>query len=169
MPGSFLISPDIKGLENISGFFDEKIDGSGSFSPNISVGYGLDLTSPLSVDLSVGTGALVNGAFDVTYTQAELTVYGTSKSKRFMMGPFFRVMSFDNPSWTTNSLMMEGTSGHAYGLAMMVGGESFKFKMKVSQLTNTDVKLTGQNGYAPSSSSISLDGTAIELGMGLRF
>jgi hypothetical protein len=120
MPGSFLVSNDIKGLTNTSGGNSETVDGSASLIPNISVGYGLDLSSPLSIDLSVGTGVLVNGAFDTTYTQVELTVYGTSESKHFMIGPFFRVMNFDDSSWITDNLRMTGTSGHAYGIAMMI-------------------------------------------------
>ena len=169
MPGSFLVSNDINGLTNTSRGISETVEGSTSLNPNISLGYGLDLSAPLSIDLSVGTGVLINGAFDTTYTQAELTGYWTTKSKRFMIGPFFRVMNFDDSSWTTTNLSMEGTSGHAYGLAMMIGGEHFKFKMKLSQLTGTDIKLQGQNGYIPSSSSLLLDGTMLELGMGLRF
>ena len=169
MPGGFLLSSDIKGLTNTSEWDLEEVEGSASLTPNISVGYGLDLSIPLSIDLSVGTGGLVNGAFHTTYTQTELTVYGTSASKGFMMGPFFRVMNFDDFSWTTDNLRMEGTSGHAYGIAMMTGGKKFKFKMKLSHLANTDIKLQGQNGYRPSSSSFSLDGTMLELGMGLRF
>jgi len=172
MPGSFLASSDLNGLTNTSsGNFrvEESIEGSTSLNPNISIGYGLDLTSPVSIDLSVGTGALLNGAFDTTYTQTELTVYGTSESKRFMIGPFFRVMNFSESDWTTDNLSMSSTSGYAYGIAMMIGGEKFKFKMKLSQLTNTDIQLQGQNGYSPSSSNISLDGTMLELGMGLRF
>ena len=171
MPLSLLASSDVSGLENRSrgGGVIESIEGSSSLVPNISIGYGLDLTSLLSIDLSVGKGALVNGAFDTTYTQGELTVYGTSASKRFMMGPFFRVMNFGDSTWTTDNLEMSSTSGQAYGLAMMVGGKKFKFKMKISQLTNTDIALKGKNGYSPSSSSLSLDGTMVELGMGLRF
>ena len=169
MPGSFLVSSDVTGLTNTSGWSSETVDGSTSFIPNISVGYGVDLSIPLSIDVSVGTGALLNGAFDTTYTQAELTLYGTSASKHFMIGPFFRVMNFDDSSWITDNLSMAGTSGQAYGLAMMIGGKHVKFKMKLSQLTNTDIKLQGQNGYTPSSSSVSLDGTMLELGIGLRF
>jgi hypothetical protein len=41
--------------------------------------------------------------------------------------------------------------------------------MKLFQLANTDIQLQGENGYSPSSSSLSLDGTMLELGMGLRF
>lgn len=169
MPGSFLVSSDVDGFTNTSGFGSEEIDGSASFAPNISVGYGLDLSIPLSLDFTVGTGVLANAAFDTTYTQAELTVYGTTPSKGFMMGPFFRTMKFKDPSWTTDNLTMEGTTANAYGIAMMVGGKKFKFKMKLSKVSNADLKVQGHNGYVPSSSTLSLDGTMIELGMGLRF
>ena len=169
MPGGFLVSSDADGFENTSRLGSETIDGSTSFAPNISVGYGLDLAIPLSVDFTVGAGSVMNGAFDTTYTQGEVTVYGTTPLKHFMMGPFFRVMNFKNPSWTTDNLSMEGTSANAYGLAMMVGGKKFKFKMKFSKVTNADIKVQGHNGYTPSSSTLSLDGAMIELGMGLRF
>jgi len=151
-------------------YASETISGSASFTPNIALGYGLDLPY-FSLDATVGVGALVNGAFTATYTQAELTAYVTTAQKGFMIGPFYRYLNYSDPQWATDNLSMKmiDSSAYAYGIAMMTGGKKVKFKLKVSELNGADVAVAGKNGYTASSNVLSLDGVTVELGLALRF
>ena len=172
MPGSAIMHSDIDGFSNNYGgssyYASETIKGKASFSPNIALGYGLDLPY-FSLDTTVGGGAMINGAFTATYLQGEVTAYVTSLKKGFMIGPFFRYVDISDPKWVTDNLKMVGTTANAYGIAMMTGGKKVKFKMKVSQLTGANIAVTGRNGYIPSKNTLSLDGVSIELGLALRF
>ncbi len=172
MPLAITAHSDVDGFSNKIGsssyVASETISGSGSFSPNLALGYGLDLDY-FSLDATVGVGAIVNGAFSATYLQGEVTAYVTSYEKGFMIGPFYRHMDISDPTWTTENLKMTGTAASAYGIAMMTGGKKVKFKVKISQLNGADIAVAGANGYTPSSNTLSLDGTTVELGLALRF
>ena len=172
MPGSAIVHSNIDGFSNkYAGSFSyasETISGKASFSPNIDLGYGLDLPY-FSLDTTAGVGVMANGAFSATYLQGEVTAYVTSYKKGFMIGPFFRYIDISNPKWKTDNLNMVGTTANAYGIAMMTGGKKVKFKVKVSQLTGADIAVTGKNGYIPSRNTLSLDGLSVELGLALRF
>jgi len=172
MPGSFQSHPDIDGFVNSyadSSYGEtETISGKGSFSPNISLGYGLDIPYA-SFDITAGAGFLVNGAFSATYLQGEVTAYITTARKGFMIGPFYRYVNYSDPKWSTDNLIMTGTAANAYGISMMTGGKKVKFKLNVVSLNGADIAVKGANGYVPSSNTISLDGIGIELGLALRF
>jgi len=168
MPGSILASSDIEGFTNTVGGPSETIDGYACFSPNLSLGYGMDIDY-FSFDVAAGYGVLTNAVFTTFYIQAEATVYLTTLQKGFMIGPFVRYMDISDPEWSTDNLAMTGTSANAYGISMMTGGKKVKFKVNISKLSGADIAVTGRNGYIPSSSILSLDGTSIELGLALRF
>lgn len=168
MPLGVTAHSDINGFKNKSGYSYEAISGSASVSPNILLGYGLDLDY-FSMDAEVGGGLLVNGAFSAAYLQGEMTAYVTSFQKGFMIGPFYRYMNIEDPTWGTKNLEMTGTVASAFGLAMMTGGKHVKFKMKVSQLNDANIAVKGVNGYRPSQDTLSLDGISLELGLALRF
>lgn len=168
MPLSIVAHSDLEGFSNTSGFSSETISGSASVSPNILLGYGLDL-SYFSFDVTAGGGALVNGAFSATYLQGEVCAYVTTKQKGFMIGPFYRIMDYSDPKWLTDNLIMTGTQASVYGISMMTGGKKVKFKMKVGQTSGADIAVQGINGYTASSNTLSLDGLNVELGLALRF
>lgn len=172
MPLSITAHSDVEGFSNKIGsssyYASETISGSASVSPNISLGYGLDLPY-FSIDATAGVGMIINGAFTASYWQGEATAYVTTAHKGFMIGPFYRYMNISDPTWTTDNLAMTGTVANAYGIAMMTGGKKVKFKIKVSQLNGADIAVAGKNGYIPSSNILSLDGTSVELGLALRF
>jgi hypothetical protein len=168
MPGAYQGHTNVDGFVNSSGFASETIEGTGSISPSISLGYGLDIPYA-SFDVTAGVGYLMNGAFTAAYTQAEVTGYVTTKAKGFMIGPFYRYVNYSNPTWSTENLSMEGTTASAYGIAMMTGGKNVKFKVKVVSLNGADIAVRGENGYTASSNVISLDGVGVELGLALRF
>ena len=188
MPLSFTAHDNVDGFENniyVGGYrsgYSEKIEGVGSISPNISIGYGLDLPY-FSIDATVGAGYLANGAFTASYFQGELTAYVTTKHKGFMIGPFYRLIDFSDPTWSTDNLDMKmidnttstvsnafgNANAYAYGIAMMTGGKKVKFKLKVSRLNDANMYVTGRNGYVPESNYLSMDGVSVELGLALRF
>jgi len=176
MPGSFQGHATTDGFTNSRtssssyyyGYDSETIEGKVSFSPNIALGYGLDIPYA-SFDVTAGAGYLINGAFSASYLQGEVTAYVTTAQKGFMIGPFYRYVNYSNPTWITDNLTMEGTTASAYGLAMMTGGKKVKFKLKVVSLHGADIAVKGANGYTPSSNTISLDGVGVELGLALRF
>jgi len=172
MPGAYQGHSNLDGFVNSLGgssyYASETISGKGSLSPNISLGYGLDIPYA-SFDATVGAGALVNGAFSATYVQGEVTAYVTTAEKGFMIGPFYRYVNYSDPKWATENLTMTGTTASAYGISMMTGGKKVKFKLKVVSLNGADIAVRGANGYSASSNIISLDGVGVELGLALRF
>ena len=172
MPGAYQGHSNVDGFVNsiggTSSYASETITGTGSISPSIALGYGLDIPYA-SLDVTVGAGYLINGAFTATYTQAEVTAYVTTAEKGFMIGPFYRYVDYSDPKWATENLTMKGTTASAYGISMMTGGKNVKFKLKVVSLNGADIAVEGANGYRASSNIISLDGIGVELGLALRF
>lgn len=138
-PLSIINSPDLDGFNIRTGFSYEEIDGSISLAPNIKTGVNF-YTPVADLDLLVGVGSIINGAFSGGFITAEVAAMFRAGSDHFAIGPHFGVISLADTEWDEDNFSevdLEGNSGVFGGLAFHLGGGIVDFK---ANLDFVDVK-----------------------------
>ncbi|MFH0783437.1 MAG: hypothetical protein V2B20_15995 [Pseudomonadota bacterium] len=166
-PGSLLISPDVDGFTASNGYYSEEISGVGSWIPSINGGVGFDLPS-MYIDLTVGTGYLVNGAFTGPFYQGDVALR-FKLGQVITLGPHLSLIRYDL-SWDgSENVELSPTTGVAPGLCLTAGGKKVAFSMNLDYV-NASVDAESQDrNVRLSSDSIDLSGIALSLGVIFRF
>jgi hypothetical protein len=178
LPASYLSSPDIDGFEvtrTSGGFTDtEKIDGTGSWIPNLRGGLSFD-TGPAYIEPTVGGGYLVNGAFTTPMLMGDLACR-FKLGDAVTLGPHIGLINFGDSTWNRNNtewdedvdVDIKGTTGYMGGLALTAGGETVAFSCSVDYVSaKFDVK-TG-SGWTANKDELDMSGWAVNLGVAFRF
>ena len=176
-PLSMLISPDIDGfsVNKSSGsygytYYEEQIQGFGSFTPSFKAGIGIRL-SILYLDITGGLGYSYNAAFNAPFYGGDLALR-FKLGKVVTIGPHFGTMIM-KPKWTGSGDFSNSDYIDFSTIFAFVVGPTFTLGKKVCFVTSIDYVMgksdvTTTNGWVANSSELNLSGFQLNYGILLR-
>jgi hypothetical protein len=177
-PLSFLLSSDVDGFEvtRSSGSitYIEKIEGYGSFMPNLKAGISIGAGKVMHLDITGGLGYLWNSAFSVP-------VFSVDVAPRFKLGtivtlaPHIGYIKFGDLEWIGENFsdsndvkFSDGGAGLIYGVSITVG-KKVSFVGSIDGISVEEYNVKTYNGWAANQKTLDISGVAVQLGVKFRF
>lgn len=172
-PVSFMISPDVDGFYVRSSGTRDEIDGYTAWTPNINVGIGYNAGDSLLLDATLGVGWYKGGqALESNFVTQRFSAR-FKLSKVITLGAQVGLIQFDNLDWkgdfAGSNVQFSDSDGYLAGLSFTAGSDRVSFSLSVEYVSLDDFDVTTTGGWTPSSTSLDLSGTLINMGVLLRF
>ncbi len=176
-PVSFMISPDVDGFYiQRSGIRDEirdEIDGYIALTPSINAGIGFNAGDSVLLDATLGVGWYYGGeALESSFVTQRLSAR-FKLGKVVTLGAQVGLIQFDNLDWkgdyAGSNVQFSDSDGYLAGLSFTAGSDRVSFSLSVEYVSLDDFDVTTTGGWTPSSTSLDLSGTLINMGVLLRF
>lgn len=172
-PASLMVSPDADGFYVRNVWGREEIEGTTAWTPSIHAGIGFNVGDKAVIDATVGVGWYYGGeALESSFITERL-------SARFKLGNVITLgaqvglIQFDDLEWNgdfaESNVQFSDSNGYLGGLAFTAGSDRVSFSLSVEYVNLDDFDVTTTGGWIPSSNSLDLSGTLINMGVLLRF
>jgi hypothetical protein len=172
-PASFMISPDIDGFYIQNSGIREEINGYTVWTPSIDAGIGFNAGDSVLLDATVGVGWYYGGeALESRFVTQRLSAR-FKLGKVVTLGAQLGLIQFDDLEWDGNfaksNVKFSDSDGYLGGLSFTAGSDRVSFSLSVEYVNLDDFDVTTTGGWTPSSNSLDLSGTLINMGVLLRF
>jgi len=172
-PASFMISPDADGFYVRNALGREEVDGTTAWTPSIHAGIGFNVGDLAELDATVGVGWYYGGeVLESSFITQRLSAR-FKLGKVVTLGAQFGLIQFDDLEWNgdyaQSNVKFSDSDGYLAGLAFTAGSDKVSFSLSVEYVKLDDFDVTTTGGWTPSSNSLDLSGTLINLGVLLRF
>ncbi len=172
-PVSFMISPDVDGFYVQSTGIRDEIDGSSAWTPNINAGIGFNARDSVLLDATLGVGWYHGGeALESSFVTQRLSAH-YQLGKFVALGAQVGLIQFDNLDWkgdyAGSDIQFSHSNGYLAGLSFTAGSARVSFSLSAEYVGLKDFDVTTTGGWTPSSNSLDLSGTLINMGVLFRF
>jgi hypothetical protein len=172
-PVSFMISPDIDDFYIQGSGIREEVDGYTSWTPSINAGIGFNVGSSVLLDATLGVGWYYGGeVFESSFVTERLSAR-FKVSKVITLGARLGLIQFDDLEWDgdygQSNIKFSDSDGYLAGLSFTAGSDRVSFSLSVEYVSLDDFDVTTTGGWTPSSDSLDLSGTLINMGVLFRF
>ena len=169
-PASFLISPDIDGLEfrQTTGMYTEieEMDGDGSWTPTIPAGVGFN-ADVVTFDLTGGFSGVYNSAFSGYMVRGEfasLFEFGNM----FRFGPHVGIVRMDLNYEGDADVDLSSESGYLVGMRF-TAGRTIHFIANFDYLGMEKMDVEARNGWVANDDRLDMSGMLVTMGVRFRF
>lgn len=172
-PASFMISSDIDGFYVQNSGIREEVDGTTAWTPSIHAGIGFNVGDKVLLDATVGVGWYYGGeVLESSFITQRLSAR-FKLGKVVSLGAQFGLIQFDDLEWdgddAQSNVNFSDSDGYLAGLLFTAGSDRVSFSLSVEYVSLDDFDVTTTGGWTPSSNSLDLSGTLINMGVLLRF
>lgn len=172
-PVSFMISPDIDGFYFQNSGIREENDGYTAWTPSINGGIGFNAGNSVLLDATLGAGWYYGGqTLESNFFTQKLSAR-FKLNKVITLGAQLGLIQFDELEWegsyAKSNVKFSDSDGYLAGLSFTAGSERVLFSLSVDYVFLDDFDITTTAGWTPSSNSLDLSGTMINMGVLLRF
>jgi hypothetical protein len=172
-PASFMVSPDVDGFYVRNALALEEVKGTTAWTPSIHAGIGFNLGDLAVLDATVGVGWYYGGeALESSFVTERLSAR-FKLGKVVTLGAQLGLIQFDDLEWdgdfAKSNVKFSDSDGYSAGLSFTAGSDRVSFSLSVEYVNLDDFDVTTTGGWTPSSNSLDLSGTLVNMGVLLRF
>jgi hypothetical protein len=172
-PVSVMKSPDVDGFYVQRPGIRDEIDGDTAWTPSINAGIGFNAGDSVLLDATLGVGWYKGGeALESSFVTQRLSAR-FKLGKVVALGAQVGLIQFDNIDWkgdyAGSNVQFSDSDGYLAGLSFTAGSDRVSFSLSVEYVSLDDFDVTTTGGWTPSSNSLDLSGTLINMGVLLRF